>query len=189
VLSFAAYQVLRVHVGGEAEWLRAGTGPGAGPPPSPARYRLRTEDAPLLAELARDGRAGVIALARATGWPPSRVSARVDELFAGGAIQVEIDLAPRGSGSMRWPTCGSPSPPATEATGRALSLHPETSFTAAVSGAANLMTAVNCRDADALYTYVTTKVGALPARRQAEIVPVLRRVKDGLLEPCSRTAQ
>lgn len=51
------------------------------------------------------------------------------------------------------------------------------------------MTAVNCRDADALYTYVTTKVGALLAGRQAEIVPVLRRVKEGLLEPCSRTAQ
>jgi hypothetical protein len=46
-----------------------------------------------------------------------------------------------------------------------------------LTGAANVMTAVNCRDSDALYTYVTTKVGALPAIRAAEIVPVLRRVK------------
>ena len=48
---------------------------------------------------------------------------------------------------------------------------------AAVTGAANLMTVVTCRDADELYTYVTTKVGALDAVRQAEIIPVLRRLK------------
>jgi DNA-binding Lrp family transcriptional regulator len=64
-----------------------------------------------------------------------------------------------------------------EATGHALSLHPETAFSAAITGAANLLAVVNCRDTDELYTYVTTKVGALPAVRQAEVVPVLRTVK------------
>ena len=39
------------------------------------------------------------------------------------------------------------------------------------------MAVVTCRDAAALYTYVTTKVGALPAVREVEIVPALRRVK------------
>jgi len=66
-----------------------------------------------------------------------------------------------------------------EETGRALSRHPETSFTVAVTGRANLLTAVICRDTDALYTYVTTKVGALPAVSQTEVVPVLRQVKQG----------
>ena len=36
---------------------------------------------------------------------------------------------------------------------------------------------MTCRDADALYSYVTTKVGALPEVRELEIVPTLRRVK------------
>jgi hypothetical protein len=39
------------------------------------------------------------------------------------------------------------------------------------------MTAVTSRDSSALFKYVTTKMGALPAIRQGEIVPTLRRVK------------
>jgi DNA-binding Lrp family transcriptional regulator len=66
---------------------------------------------------------------------------------------------------------------------------PQTSYVAATTGGTNLMAAVTCRNVDALYTYVTTDVGALPAVRHAEVVPVLRRVKqagtrlrDGRLE-------
>jgi len=189
VLSFDAYQVLRVHVGGEAEWLSFGdplsdeqvtrllaeAGPGAGSSSSPPSGPVRTEDAPLLTALARDGRAGVVELARSTGWPPSRVSARVDELLATGAAQVEVDIALERFGfhAMAYVWL-SVAPGELESTGHALSLHPETSFAAAT---ANLMTAVNCRDAEELYAYVTTKVGGLRAVHQAEVVPVLRRVK------------
>jgi len=192
VLSFDAYQVLRVHVGGEAEWLSFGdplsdeqvtrllaeAGPGAGSSSSPPSGPVRTEDAPLLTALARDGRAGVVELARSTGWPPSRVSARVDELLATGAAQVEVDIALERFGfhAMAYVWL-SVAPGELESTGHALSLHPETSFAAAVTGTANLMTAVNCRDAEELYAYVTTKVGGLRAVHQAEVVPVLRRVK------------
>ena len=64
--------------------------PAAARPAAPA---IRADDAPLVAELARDGRAGVVALARATGWPQSRVSARLAELLASGAMHVTTDLA------------------------------------------------------------------------------------------------
>jgi DNA-binding Lrp family transcriptional regulator len=190
VLSFTAYSVLHMYIGGESEWLgfddplsegqlaaflagQAAIGPTGAMP-----GLIRPDDAPLLAELGQDGRAGVVALARTTGWPQSRVSARLDELFASGAARIEIDLAPGQFGfhavAYLWLTVA---PGELEATGQALSLHPETAFAAAVTGTANLMTAVTCRNADALYTYVTTKVGALPAIRQVEIAPVLRRVK------------
>ncbi|MFD1051161.1 Lrp/AsnC ligand binding domain-containing protein, partial [Kibdelosporangium lantanae] len=53
----------------------------------------------------------------------------------------------------------------------------ETTFTAAVTGAANLLVTVTCRDIEDLYTFVTTKVGVLPAVRQVEVVPVLHRLK------------
>jgi DNA-binding Lrp family transcriptional regulator len=62
-------------------------------------------------------------------------------------------------------------------TGLALSLHPESTFTAAVTGTANLLVTVTCRDLAALYAFVTTKVGPLPAVRPVEIVPALHRLK------------
>lgn len=189
VLSFTAYSVLHMHVGGEAEWMAFDDplneaqiallkSSERGQPTDPVR--IRDDDAPLLTELARDGRASIAALARATGWPQSRVSARLDELLTSGAAYVDLDLAPQVFGfyaiAYLWLTVA---PGELAATGKALSLHPETSFAAAVTGAANLLTAVTCRDSQALYSYVTTKVGALPAIRQAEIVPTLRRVKQG----------
>ena len=72
-----------------------------------------------------------------------------------------------------------PNRPGPAVTSAALSLHPETTFTAAaaVTGTANLLVTVTCRDLAALYAFVTTKVGPLPAVRQVETVPVLHRLK------------
>jgi len=47
----------------------------------------------------------------------------------------------------------------------------------AITGACNLIAAVICRDTEALYRYVTTRIGAAPGVRQLEISPILRRVK------------
>jgi DNA-binding Lrp family transcriptional regulator len=190
VLSFSACFVLHIHAGGDAEWLAfddplsqeqidslLAEAPDAVPDLVPTGV-LRADDEPLLRELALDGRAGVVALARATGWPTSRVSSRLEELLGTGAVYADIDLAPQQFGfhstAYLWLTVA---PADLAVTGEALSRYPETSFAAAVTGAENLMIAVTCRDADALYSYVTTKVGSLAAVRQAEIVPVLRRVK------------
>ncbi len=193
VPSFTAFAVLHMHVGSsEAKWMPfdepltpaqaavlhgaeprrpAAASPGAGP-------AIRPDDAPLVAELARDGRAGVVALARATGWPQSRVSTRLGELLATGAVHVTTDLAPALFGfqatAYLWLTV---TPGDLHQTGQALSLHPETTFSAAITGAANLLVTVTCRDLAALYAFVTTKVGTLSAVRQVEIVPVLHRLK------------
>ena len=194
VLRFEAFKAMHMYLGSEAEWLAfddpltdaqiagllAGGGPGAAPAAGTDPARLVPEDGPLLAELAKDGRAGVTALARATGWPKSRVAARLGELLGSGSVRMEVDLVPELFGfaatAFLWLTVA---PGELEGTGRALSRHPETGFTVAVTGRANLLTAVICRDTDALYTYVTTKVGALAAVSQTEVVPVLRQVKQG----------
>jgi DNA-binding Lrp family transcriptional regulator len=192
VLSFTAYAVMHMHVGSsEAKWMPfdqpltpgqvavlhggAGRPAAAAPGPGPA---IRPDDAPLVAGLARDGRAGVVALARATGWPQSRVSARLAELLTSGALHVTTDLAPGLFGfhaiAYLWLTV---TPGDLHQTGQALSLHPETTFTAAVTGTANLLVTVTCRDLGALYAFVTAKAGPLPAVRQVEVVPVLHRLK------------
>lgn len=36
---------------------------------------------------------------------------------------------------------------------------------------------VTCRSVEDLYTFITTKVGVLPAVHQVEVVPVLHRLK------------
>ena len=109
----------------------------------------------LVTALARDGRAGVVAIARATGWPQSRVSARLTELLASGAVHVSTDLAPGLFGfhatAYRWLTV---TPGDLHQTGQALSLHPETTFTAALTGTANLLVTVTCRDLAALNAFV-----------------------------------
>ncbi len=186
VLSFTACSVLHMHVGGEAEWTAFDD------PPSEAQLaqlgtlrsdhvemvRLRDDDAPLLAELARDGRASIAALTRATGWPQSRVAGRLEELLTSGAVYVDLEMAPGPFGfharAYLWCRVA---PGEFAATGEALSRHPETTFVAAVTGASNLLSVVACRGSADLYNYVTTKVGALPAIREVEIVPTLRRVK------------
>jgi DNA-binding Lrp family transcriptional regulator len=194
VPSFTAFAVLHMHLGSsEAKWMpfdepltpaQVGVLEG-GESPRPAAAdvsgsgpAIRPDDTPLVAELARDGRAGVVALARATGWPQSRVSARLGEILASGAVHVTTDLAPALFGfhatAYLWLTV---TPGDLHQTGQALSLHPETMFSAAVTGAANLLVTVTCRDLAALYAFVTTKVGTLPAVRQVEIVPVLHRLK------------
>src|ERR1700733_12427992 len=170
VLSFTAFAVLHMHVSSsEAKWmpfdkpltsaqvsvLNGGDSPRPTAPSVPRDKRaIRPDDAPLIAELARDGRAGVVALARATGWPQSRVSARLTELLASGAVHVSTDLAPGLFGfhatAYRWLTV---TPGDLHQTGQALSLHPETTFTAALTGTANPRLTVTCRDLAALNAF------------------------------------
>jgi DNA-binding Lrp family transcriptional regulator len=192
VLSFTAFAVLHMHLASsEAKWmpfdlpltpgqvavLHGGAEPPAAAASVPDRA-IRPDDAPLVAELARDGRAGVVALARATGWPQARVSARLADLLASGAIHVTTDLAPGLFGfhatAYLWLTV---TPGDLHQTGQALSQHPETTFTAAITGTANLLVTITCRDLAALYGFVTAKVGPLAAVRQVEVVPVLHRFK------------
>lgn len=190
VLAFTAFTVLHVHTGSGTRWLTlddpltpaqtAALQAGARPHPTSPPHPLHPDDAPLLAELARDGRAGVAALARATGWPQSRISTRLDALLSTGTLQVKTDLSPAQFGyhtsAYLWLTVA---PSHLAATGTEASLHPETTFAAAVTGTANLLVTTTCRTDSDLYAYVTTRIGALPGVHQAEIVPVLHRLKQG----------
>ena len=53
----------------------------------------------------------------------------------------------------------------------------QTTFVAAVSGAANLGASVVCRSAAELYGLLTDEIGAIDSIHSAEVSPVIRRVK------------
>ena len=206
VLAYQAHAVLHMHLGDGSKWLafddpltpgqlvhlRGGTRSDWGKPVSDQPgATLRESDAPLLTELTRDGRASIAELARATAWPEARVSARLDELLTGGALHIAVDLAYSRFGfdatAYLWLTV---TPGQLTTIGDTLAQHPETTFAAAVTGSANLLVTVTCRTLEDLYHYVTTKIGALDAVRQVDVVPVLNRhkqagtrLKDGRLLP------
>ena len=188
VLAYQAHAVLHMHLGDGTKWLAfddpltpdqltrlRGTTP---PAPDQPGGTLRDSDAPLLTELARDGRASIAELARAIDLPETRVSARLEELLTSGALHVAVDLAyPRfgfDAAAYLWLTV---TPGHLTSIGDALAQHPETTFAAAITGSANLLVTVTCRTLEDLYRYVTTKIGALDAVRQVDVVPVLHRLK------------
>ncbi|GGW41951.1 AsnC family transcriptional regulator [Streptomyces lucensis JCM 4490] len=148
------------------------------PPPRSARVEMREGDAELLAALASDGRAGYAELALATGWSESTARRRLEHLREMRALffDVEIDATLLGyeADIMLWLTV----PPA-ELVGVAeeLSHHPEVVFTAATSGQSNLVAFLVCRDIDAFYDYLSTRIGALRTVSHVESAPVLQSVK------------
>jgi DNA-binding Lrp family transcriptional regulator len=207
VLTFTAHQMLHRFTGrGEVDWIVAGghhlspeqraellggpdgaTGPagdGTGLDQQSADgsggsgAQVGPEDKPLLAALARDGRASYAALAAATGWSQRQVAHRVSALTASRAIWFDIDAAvgPIGFRAVAnlWFTVA---PAHLESVGNRLADHPELAFTAAMTGTANLLASAACKDAEALYRYLTTKVAAIEEVRSVETVPLLTRVK------------
>jgi DNA-binding Lrp family transcriptional regulator len=151
------------------------------PPVPPAEpVELRPDDAPLLDELARDGRASYAELAAAAGWSQGRVARRVESLRDAGVLYFDVDLATElmgfASSAYLWLTV---EPARLTAVGEQIAAHPEVPFVSAITGTANLIAAVLCRDTQALYRYVTTKISAAEGVRQLEISPMLRRVKQG----------
>jgi DNA-binding Lrp family transcriptional regulator len=143
-------------------------------PPEP----LQPEDGPLLAELALDGRCSYAALAAASGWTVGRVTRRVAALRRAGILYLDVDLATELMGfatsAYLWLTV---EPASLAAAGTQIAGHEEVPFAAAVSGSANLVASVVCRDIEDLYQYVTTRISAVPGVRQLEVSPVLRRIK------------
>jgi DNA-binding Lrp family transcriptional regulator len=187
VLSLAAHAMLHRYVGGVSnDWIGYGDlltreqvqalQPRAARPGEPVT--LQPEDAPLLDELARDGRSSYAALAVAAGWSQGRVTRRLEALRGAGVLYYDVDLATELMGfaasAYLWLTV---EPASLAAVGEHLSSHPEVPFAAALTGSANLVAIAVCTDTEALYQYVTTKIGATSGVRQLEISPVLRRVK------------
>ncbi|MFJ6601720.1 Lrp/AsnC family transcriptional regulator [Streptomyces lydicus] len=146
--------------------------------PFAAPVRLDDADRRLFDALARDGRTPLAELAAVTGWSPTTVRRRLAELRAAGVLYYDIDydLRQYGYGVMvaLWLSVA---PAELAATGEALAAHPEVAFAGATTGPNNLFASVLCRDVGALYTYLTTRVAALPGVRTMESAPRIRQVK------------
>jgi DNA-binding Lrp family transcriptional regulator len=161
---------------GAGAGAEAGAVPGAGSAANATA--LRADDDPLIAELARDGRASVAALAAATHWHESTVRRRIDELQQAGVLYFDVDvdeaLLGVGVNVMLWLSV---EPAHLEAAGRAVGLHPEVPFAAATTGPANLVVTAVFRDNRQLYAYLTTKLAGIPGVRSIETTPVIGTLK------------
>jgi len=87
---------------------------------------------------------------------------------------VDLSLLGIGSEALLWIATG---PAALEAAGNALSRHPQVRFTAATTGAANLLVAVAAESLSGLYDFLTRTVGSLDDVRDLEVTPILNSVK------------
>ncbi len=139
---------------------------------------LRAEDDPLLAELARDGRAPIADLAAATHWHESTVRRRIEELRRAGLLYFDIDVDDAVLGAnvnvMLWLKI---EPASLEAAGRTIAGHPEIPFAAATTGATNLAASAVFRDTRHLYAYLTTRLADLPGLQSVESAPIISTIK------------
>ncbi len=151
---------------------------GRGPEGRGGGASLAAEDEPLLAELARDGRASNAAIATAIHWHESTVRRRIDELRRSGLLYFEVDLDNRVQGlnahALLWLSV---EPARLEEAGRALAAHPEIPFAAATTGPANLVASAVLRDTQHLYEYLTGELAALPGVTSVETAPIIRTLK------------
>jgi DNA-binding Lrp family transcriptional regulator len=135
-------------------------------------------DEPLLAELARDGRASNAAIAAGIHWHESTVRRRIDELRRAGLLHFEIDVDSRVMGmsvqSLFWLSV---EPACLDEAGRTMASHPEVPFAAATTGPTNLVASALFRDPQHLYEYLTGELASLPGVRSVETAPVIRTLK------------
>jgi DNA-binding Lrp family transcriptional regulator len=186
VIDLTALSVLHAYVGGPFEWTGfddpldddqvAALTPAAPTPPA-TPLAPEPDDEPLLAALATDGRLSYAELSAVAGWSESRVARRVETLRAAGLLYFDLEIANEQLGhpvnALLWLGVA---PAAIARVGEALARAPETAYTAVLTGPANLVVAVTCRDTAHLYRFLTETVGSLPVHT-LETSTVLRRVK------------
>jgi DNA-binding Lrp family transcriptional regulator len=149
-----------------------------GTSPDPLEPGELAADEPLLAELARDGRASHAAIAAAIHWHESTVRRRIDELRRAGLLYFEVDLDNRVLGInvdvMLWLSV---EPSRLHETGRALAAHPEIPFAAATTGPTNLVATALFRDTQHFYEYLTGELAGLPGVSSVQTAPIIRTLK------------
>lgn len=137
--------------------------------PAPAEHTTPTSrtsltelDRRLLPALAADGRAAYPELARLVGWSESAVRRRLDELRRSGVLQFDVEVDSRLFGftvqSLLWLTI---TPARLGGVARTLAGDREAAFVGTTTGPHNLIAIVVCRDAHALHTYLTDRIGSL----------------------------
>ncbi|WP_458317701.1 Lrp/AsnC family transcriptional regulator [Mycolicibacterium brisbanense] len=135
-------------------------------------------DQPLLDALAADGRISDSALAALTGWSPARVKRRLAALQASDTVAYDVDVLPERLGftlnAMIWI---STMPRHLESVAAQLVRHDEVASVAAVSGPANLMLVVICRDTAHLYRYVAEQLATVDGIQTYEVSIRSKRVK------------
>lgn len=141
-------------------------------------YPLAADDQPLLDALAVDGRTPAADLAAVTGWSQTTVRRRMSELRAAGVLYYDLDFDRRAlRPALRAGLWLEVEPAHLAEVGAALATHNEIAFAAATTGTANVYASVNCKDASALYRYLTGPVAELPGIRRTETSPLHRTIK------------
>jgi DNA-binding Lrp family transcriptional regulator len=139
---------------------------------------LVPDDDELLDHLAVDGRMTYAALAEAVGRPEAVVARRVGGLLDRGTLFVRTEIATALLGfhttASLWLTVA---PSDLERVGEQIADHPQVEFCGAVTGSANLVVSVICRDSPDLYRYLTRELASIAAIGQAEVVVADRRLK------------
>ena len=135
-------------------------------------------DEALIDQLTINARAGYSELATLLDTSASTVRRRLELLLSAHLVRLacEVDLGLLGiaSEALLWIATG---PGSLEAVGNALSRHPQVRFTAATTGAANLLVAVAAEDLNGLYAFLTKTVGSLDDVRGLEVTPILNSAK------------
>ncbi|WP_067475220.1 Lrp/AsnC family transcriptional regulator [Actinomadura hibisca] len=149
------------------------------PPPGDAAPVVLTDlDRRLLPALAADGRAAYPRLAGHVGWSESAVRRRLEELRRSGTLRFDVEIDPAALGfptqCLLWLTVA---PARLAATARALAADAETAFVGATTGPHNLLAIAVCRDEDALYAYLSERIGALDGVGRVETSPITSYTK------------
>ncbi|GAA1889330.1 Lrp/AsnC family transcriptional regulator [Actinomadura bangladeshensis] len=150
-------------------------------PPAPggaAPVALTDLDRRLLPALAADGRAAYPDLARRVGWSESAVRRRLADLCRSGTLRFDVEVDPALLGfptqCLLWLTVV---PSRLAATARALAADAEAAFVGATTGPHNLLAIAVCRDEDALYTYLSDRIGSLDGVERVETAPITSYAK------------
>jgi DNA-binding Lrp family transcriptional regulator len=143
-----------------------------------AAPEIQPLDEALIDRLALNGRATHNELATLLGTSASTVRRRMETLVSAHMVRLacEVDLGLLGiaTEALLWIATG---PGSIEAIGDTLSRHPQVRFTAATTGATNLLVAVAAEDLNGLYTFLTETVGPLDDVRGLEVTPILTSAK------------
>ena len=139
---------------------------------------LEADDLNLIETLTTDGRASYARLAQVAGVTEARVARRMRALVEGGAMYLDVDVSVEALGMLTSASLWlSVTPAELDRAGEALARSTEVAFVAAITGPQNLTASVVCRDVEHLYSFVTTRVGAIAGVQALEVMPVLRHVK------------
>lgn len=143
-----------------------------------APVALTDLDRRLLPALAVDGRAAHPALARRAGWSESAVRRRLDELRRSRTLRFDVEIDPALFGfavqCLLWLTVA---PARLAAVAGSVAADAEAAFVGATTGPHNLLVIAVCRDDDALYAYLSDRIGALDGVERVETVPVTAYAK------------